>query len=97
MRKFAILIVFVLFYFQSSLQAFSSNPKEFVSELVNESISTLSNKQMLLIKDWSNSVIDLSNTQQIDSYHKMVSTLCDTTDKKTITKIKKKISNITGI
>ena len=46
MRKFAILIVFVLFYFQSSLQAFSSNPKEFVSELVNESISTLSNKDL---------------------------------------------------
>ena len=66
-------------------------------EYLSQSISTLSNKQMLLIKDWSNSVIDLSSTQQIDSYQKMVSTLCDTTDKKTIAKIKKKISSITGI
>ena len=66
-------------------------------ECLSQSISTLSNKQILSIKDWSNSLIDISNRHEMDSYQQMVSTLCDSTDKKALTKIKKKISTMIGI
>ena len=36
MRRFSIWILSILFLFQTSLMAYSSNPKEFVNELVNE-------------------------------------------------------------
>ena len=46
MIKFKTLLVFFLLIFQSSLLAYSSNPKEFVSELVNEAINTLADKDL---------------------------------------------------
>jgi phospholipid transport system substrate-binding protein len=46
MRRFSIWILSILFLFQTSLMAYSSNPKEFVNELVNEAISKLSDKNL---------------------------------------------------
>ena len=35
-----------MFFFQTSLQAYSSNPKDFIDELVNEAINTLKDKNL---------------------------------------------------
>ena len=43
-KNFIFLICFLFFY--SSLHAYSTNPKDFISELVGESIETLSNKDL---------------------------------------------------
>ena len=42
MRSFRIYLVSLLFVFQSSLLAYSNNPKDFVNELVTDAISKLS-------------------------------------------------------
>ena len=45
MRK--VVYFFSLFFlFQSSLLAYSSNPKDFINELVNDAINKLSNKNL---------------------------------------------------
>ena len=46
MKKLCISIVSLLFFFQTSLFSYSSNPKDFVNELVNEAISKLSDKNL---------------------------------------------------
>ena len=46
MKKISIYLFTILFLFQSSLKAYSSDPKEFVEELVNEAISKLSDKSL---------------------------------------------------
>ena len=46
MKKISIYLFTILFLFQSSLKAYSSDPKEFVEELVNEAISKLSDKTL---------------------------------------------------
>ena len=46
MRKLNILIVFVSLFFTAILQAYSSDPKEFVTELVNDAINKLSDKSV---------------------------------------------------
>ncbi len=46
MKKLSVSIISLLFFFQSSLFAYSSNPKEFINELVNEAISKLSDKNL---------------------------------------------------
>ena len=46
MRKIVICLTSLFFVYQSSLYAYSSNPKEFVFELVNEAISILSDKSL---------------------------------------------------
>ena len=46
MKKLSIYFFTILLIFQSSLQAYSSDPGEFISELVKEAISKLSNKSL---------------------------------------------------
>ena len=46
MKKISVYLVSILFLFQASLLAYNSEPKEFVTELVNDAISNLSNKNL---------------------------------------------------
>ena len=46
MKKISIYLFTILFLFQSSIKAYSSDPKEFVEELVTEAISKLSDKSL---------------------------------------------------
>ena len=46
MRKVGIYLVSILFLFQTTLLAYNSDPKEFVTELVNDAISKLSDKNL---------------------------------------------------
>ena len=46
MKRFSIFIFSVLFFFNTSLFAYSSDPKEFVEELVNDAINKLSDKNL---------------------------------------------------
>ena len=48
MRKPVIHLIFLLLFFQTSLLAYSSNPKQFINELINDAISKLSNKNLTL-------------------------------------------------
>ena len=46
MKKFSIYLFFIVFFAQSSLLSYSSNPKDFVNELVNDAINKLSDKNL---------------------------------------------------
>jgi len=46
MSKLKFLLVFILLLFNNFLQAYSSNPEEFVNELVTDAISKLSDKNL---------------------------------------------------
>ena len=46
MKKFIILLFFTSLYFQTHLKAYSSDPENFVLELVNDAITTLSDKNL---------------------------------------------------
>tara|TARA_B100001063_G_scaffold238001_1_gene259658 strand:+ start:548 stop:1144 length:597 start_codon:yes stop_codon:yes gene_type:complete len=46
MKRISVYLAALFFFFQSSLLAYSSNPKDFVDELVNEAISKLANKNL---------------------------------------------------
>jgi phospholipid transport system substrate-binding protein len=46
MKKISICLFFLYFFLLSSLQAFSSNPKDFVEELVNEAITKLADNNL---------------------------------------------------
>ena len=46
MKRIAIILVSLLFFFQSTLLAYSNNPKDFVNELVNDAISKLADKDL---------------------------------------------------
>jgi len=46
MKRVSVYLVAVFLIFQSSLLAYSSNPKDFVDELVNEAISKLADKNL---------------------------------------------------
>jgi phospholipid transport system substrate-binding protein len=46
MKRISVYLVSLFFFYQSSLQAYSSNPKEFINELVNEAISKLADKNL---------------------------------------------------
>ena len=48
MRKPVIHLIFLLLFFQTSLLAYSSSPKQFINELINDAISNLSNKNLTL-------------------------------------------------
>jgi phospholipid transport system substrate-binding protein len=48
MRKPVIHLIFLLLFFQTSLLAYSSDPKQFINELINDAISKLSNKNLTL-------------------------------------------------
>ena len=44
MKKVSIYFILILFFYQTSLLAYSSSPKEFVEELVNDAITKLADK-----------------------------------------------------
>ena len=44
MKKFGVFAISILLFFQTSLFAYSSDPKEFITELVGDAINKLSNK-----------------------------------------------------
>ena len=46
MRKFSIFLIIFVFFLNSTILAYSSNPKEFVNELVNDAINKLSDKNL---------------------------------------------------
>ena len=46
MKKLTIYLISILIFFQTALLAYSSDPKDFVSELVNQAISKLSDKNI---------------------------------------------------
>ena len=46
MKKKVIYLILIFFVFQNLLQAYSSNPRDFVNELVNEALSKLSDKNL---------------------------------------------------
>ncbi len=46
MRKIGVYLISIFFFLQSSLIAYSSNPKDFINELVIDAISKLSNKNL---------------------------------------------------
>ena len=45
-KKLAIVLISLLFLVYSPLKAYSSNPKDFIDELVNDAISKLSDKSI---------------------------------------------------
>tara|TARA_B100000902_G_scaffold375932_1_gene406410 strand:- start:431 stop:1027 length:597 start_codon:yes stop_codon:yes gene_type:complete len=46
MKKISVYLISLFFFYQSSLLAYSSNPKDFVNELVNEAINKLADKNL---------------------------------------------------
>ena len=46
MKKIGAYLISLFFFFQSPLQAYSSNPKDFVNELVTEAIDKLADKNL---------------------------------------------------
>ena len=46
MRRITVYLLTIIFFLNSHLLAYSSNPKEFVNELVNEAISKLADKNL---------------------------------------------------
>ena len=64
MKRAIIYFVLLTFVFQSSLLSYSANPKDFVSELVNEAISKLSDKN--LNKDQKEKFIEKVALENVD-------------------------------
>ena len=64
MRRICFYLVTFIFLFQSSLLAYSSNPKDFVNELVNDAISKLSDKN--LSKDQKAKFIEKVALENVD-------------------------------
>ena len=46
MKRIGIYLVSLVLFFNNSLLAYSTNPKDFVNELVNDAISKLSDKNL---------------------------------------------------
>jgi len=64
MKRFVVYLVFLFLIFKSSLLAYSSNPKDFIQELVSHSISKLSDKN--LSKDEKKIFIEKLALENID-------------------------------
>ena len=64
MKKFSVYLFFIIFFTQSSLLSYSSNPKDFVNELVNDAINKLSDKN--LNKDQKSSFIEKIAIDNVD-------------------------------
>ena len=65
MRKISVYLVSLFFFFQSSfLFGYSSNPKDFVNELVNDAITNLADKN--LTKDQKKNFIEKIALENID-------------------------------
>ena len=48
MRKFTVYLLSLFFIFQTSLLSYSSNPKDFINELVSDAIKNLSDKNLTM-------------------------------------------------
>ena len=64
MKKFSLILLSFLFLIQNSVWAYSSNPRDFVNELVNEAIKTLSDKN--LSKDQKSEFIEKVALENVD-------------------------------
>ena len=64
MKKVCAYLISVIFFFQTSLFAYSSDPREFITELVEEAISKLSNKD--LSKDEKAKFIEIIALENVD-------------------------------
>jgi phospholipid transport system substrate-binding protein len=64
MKKVCVYLISVIFFFQTSLFAYSSDPREFVTELIEEAISKLSNKD--LSKDEKAKFIEIIALENVD-------------------------------
>ena len=64
MNRFCVYLVSLLLIFQSSLLAYSSNPKDFVNELVNDAISKLAD--INLNKDQKSTFIEKVALENVD-------------------------------
>ena len=64
MKKSILYLVLLILFFKSSLLAYSTNPKEFISELVNDAISKLSNKD--LTQDEKENFIEKISLENVD-------------------------------
>ena len=65
MKKICFSLIALLFLIQSySLQAYSSNPKDFINELVNDAISKLADKN--LTKDQKSNFIEKLASENVD-------------------------------
>ena len=90
MRKFIILLIFTSLYFQTHLKAYSSDPKNFVLELVTEAITTLSDKN--LSKDDKTNFVEKIALENVDINALSLYTLGElrkTADKDSLTKYQK--------
>ena len=52
MKKIVVFFISLFFIFQNSLYSYSTNPKDFVNELVNDAISKLADKNLNNEDDW---------------------------------------------
>ena len=64
MKKISVFLFSLFFLLQSSLLAYSSNPKDFVQELVNDAISKLSDNN--LTKEEKEIFIEKVATENVD-------------------------------
>ena len=64
MKRLGVFLISLLFFHQSLLLAYSTNPKDFVDELVNDAISKLSDKN--LDKDQKSSFIEKIAMENVD-------------------------------
>ena len=64
MKKISIYFFFIFFAFQTTLYSYSSNPKDFINELVNDAITKLSDKS--LTKEQKVSFIEKVALQNVD-------------------------------
>jgi phospholipid transport system substrate-binding protein len=87
MKKVCIYLISIFFFFQSSLSAYGPEPKKFITELVNDAISKLSDKN--LNKDEKANFIEKIALENIDINALGLYTLGElrkSTDKQTIIK-----------
>ena len=64
MKKFGVYLISILLLFQINLVAYDSDPKQFVTELVNDAINKLSDKN--LSKDEKASYIEKIALENVD-------------------------------
>ena len=64
MKRLSVYFVILIFIFQNSLFAYSSNPKDFINELVTEAINKLSDKN--LNKDQKTAFIEKIALENVD-------------------------------
>jgi phospholipid transport system substrate-binding protein len=64
MKKSILYLVLLILFFKSSLLAYSTNPKEFISEMVNDAITKLSDKN--LSKELKVSFIEKMALENVD-------------------------------